>query len=47
VGIRHELTAGSAIKFELGFGHGQNRDDLGAVSTDDFISAALQIAWTF
>lgn len=47
VGIRHELTAGSAIKFELGFGHGQNRDDVGVVSTDDFISAALQISWTF
>jgi hypothetical protein len=47
VGIRHELTAGSAVKFELGFGHGQNRDAVGTVTADDFLSAALQISWTF
>lgn len=47
IGIRHELTAGSAIKFEVGFGHGQHRDGAGVVSSDDFISAALQVSWTF
>jgi|FLOH01.1.fsa_nt_gi hypothetical protein len=47
LGVRHELTASSAIKLEIGFGHGQDRDAGGAVSSDDFISAALQISWTF
>lgn len=47
VGIRHEITAGSAIKFELGFGHGESRNTTGAVSSDDFFTAAVQISWTF
>lgn len=46
VGIRHELTASSALKFEVGFGHGDSRSG-GVVTSDHFVSAALQISWTF
>jgi len=47
IGLRHEITAGSAVKFEVGFGNAQSRDALGVVESDGFVSASLQFSWTF
>lgn len=46
-GIRHELGDNGAVKFEVGYGRGENRDDAGLVRRRGFTSAALQLAWGF
>jgi len=46
IGLRKEIADGAALKFEVGFGRGEVRG-IGGVQTDDIITAALQLSWTF
>jgi len=47
LGIRYELLSNVAIKFEVGVGRAEERDDTGDVSEDTVFLAGVQLSWVF
>lgn len=46
-GIRFDFIANASLKFEVGFGDAEGRDDGGTVGTDTYVRLGMQLAWVF